>query len=125
MGIDIFFIQEASPYLIEVVEKLEGSYRIVKSNKPNSSELLSSSVILIRESKVKFGKLRSLLEENSRLTNNINWLQKPGIKPKYFDEKDLKGLNFNSDTVVQCLYNLILVCPHLSSKSESNEVQIK
>lgn len=115
MGIDIFFIQEASPYFIEVVEKLEGTYRIVKSNKPNSNDLLSSSVILIRESKIKFSKLRSLLEENTRLTNNINWLQKPGIKPKYFEEKDLKSLNFNSDTVVQCLYNLILVCPHLSS----------
>lgn len=33
-------------------------------------------------------------------------------------------MNFNGDTVVQVVGNLILICPHLSSKEEKNRVQI-
>jgi hypothetical protein len=33
-------------------------------------------------------------------------------------------MNLNNDTVVQFLYNLILVCPHLTSKKTSNPKQI-
>lgn len=40
--------------------------------------------------------------------------------------KDLKKeLNFNGDTVIQFIYNIILICPHLTSNQSENQEKLK
>lgn len=80
---------------MEAVEKKGWNLRVVKSCMENSTELMSQSVIIIRENRTKFPKFHSLLLENTRLTNNINWLKTPLVKPVFIEEEDIMKLNFN------------------------------
>lgn len=69
--------------------------------------------------------IRSLVEENLIFFNNYKKLNLKKTEEARLSREQIDSFNLNSETVVQAIGNLFLICPHLSSKPEKNIPQLR